>query len=115
MRIAITEYENGGWNHIAGTIAQADNLGIFGSQGVFAANFWPPNGTYSYALAGFRAFRGFDGANASFGDTSLQATSSAVQNVMVYPTLDSSMPARVVFVARNRSSAAQPTALHRPV
>jgi len=33
MKIAITEYENGGWNHIAGTIAQADNLGIFGSQG----------------------------------------------------------------------------------
>ncbi len=74
MKLAITEYENGGFNHIAGTIAQADNLGIFGSQGVFAANFWPPNGTYSYALAGFRAFRGFDGANASFGDTSLSFT-----------------------------------------
>src|SRR5216684_8279467 len=26
MKISITEYENGGWNHIAGTIAQADNL-----------------------------------------------------------------------------------------
>ena len=110
MKVAITEYENGGWNHISGTIAEADTLGIFGSQGVFAANFWPPNGTYSYALAGFRAFRGFDGANASFGDTSLQATSSAVQNVMVYASLDSSMPGRVVFVAINRSSAAKVTA-----
>ena len=58
MKIAVTEYESGGWNHIAGTLAQADNLGIFGAQGVFAATFWPPNGTYSYALAGFRAFRG---------------------------------------------------------
>src|SRR5580700_834150 len=57
MKISLTEYESGGWNHIAGTIAQADNLGIFGSQGVFAANFWPPNGTYSYALGGFRAPR----------------------------------------------------------
>ncbi len=115
MKLAITEYENGGWNHIAGTIAEADALGIFGSQGVFAANFWPPNGTYSYALAGFRAFRGFDGANASFGDTSLQATSSAVQNVMVYPSLDSSMPGRVVFVAINRSSAAKVTAINGQV
>ena len=35
MKISLTEYESGGWNHIAGTIAQADNLGIFGSQGVF--------------------------------------------------------------------------------
>ena len=115
MKVAITEYENGGWNHISGTIAEADTLGIFGSQGVFAANFWPPNGTYSYALAGFRAFRGFDGANASFGDTSLQATSSAVQNVMVYASLDSSMPGRVVFVAINRSSAANVTAINGQV
>ena len=111
MRIAITEYENGGWNHIAGTIAQADNLGIFGAQGVFAANFWPPNGTYSYALAGFRAFRDFDGANSSFGDTSLQATSSNVQNVAVYASTDSTAPGRVVFVAINRSTSAQVTAI----
>jgi hypothetical protein len=112
MKIAITEYESGGWNHIAGTIAQADNLGIFGAQGVFAASFWPPNGTYSYALAGFRAFRGFDGASASFGDTSLQATSSIVQNVAVYASLDSNTPGRVVFVAINRSTSAKVTAIN---
>ena len=112
MKISITEYENGGWNHIAGTIAQADNLGIFGSQGLFAASFWPPNGTYSYALAGFRAFRGFDGATASFGDTSLQATSSNVQNVVVYASTDSTAPGRTVFVAINRSSSAQRTVIN---
>jgi fibronectin type 3 domain-containing protein len=112
MKISITEYENGGWNHIAGTIAQADNLGIFGSQGLFAASFWPPNGTYSYALAGFRAFRGFDGANASFGDTSLQATSSNVQNVVVYASTDSTTPGRTVFVAINRSASAQVAAIN---
>ncbi|HUJ31406.1 MAG TPA: glycoside hydrolase family 44 protein, partial [Candidatus Acidoferrum sp.] len=112
MKISITEYENGGWNHIAGTIAQADNLGIFGSQGVFAANFWPPNGTYSYALAGFRAFRDFDGAGANFGDTSLQATSSNVQNVVVYASSDSTTPGRFVFVAINRSATPQVTAIN---
>jgi hypothetical protein len=112
MKISITEYENGGWNHVAGTIAQADNLGIFGSQGLFAASFWPPNGTYSYALAGFRAFRGFDGASASFGDTSLQASSSNVQNVVVYASTDSTAPGRTVFVAINRSASAQVTAIN---
>jgi hypothetical protein len=112
MKLSITEYENGGFNHIAGTIAQADNLGIFGSQGVFAANFWPPGGTYSYVLAGFRAFRGFDGANASFGDISVQATSSAAQNVVVYASTDSSTSGRVVFVAINRSNAAKVTAIN---
>ena len=112
MKISITEYESGGWNHIAGTIAQADNLGIFGSQGVFAANFWPPNGTYSYALAGFRAFRDFDGAGANFGDTSLLATSSNVQNVVVYASSDSSTAGRFVFVAINRSASSQVTAIN---
>jgi fibronectin type 3 domain-containing protein len=112
MKIAVTEYESGGWNHIAGTLAQADNLGIFGSQGVFAASFWPPNGTYSYALAGFRAFRGFDGASASFGDTSMQATSSNVANVVVYASLDSTTAGRAVFVAINRSNTAKVTAIN---
>lgn len=112
MKISISEYENGGFNHIAGTIAQADNLGVFGSVGVFAANFWPPGGTYSYTLAGFRAFRGFDGATANFGDNSLQATSSAVQNVVVYASTDSTTPGRVVLVAINRSNAAKVTAIN---
>ncbi len=103
-KIAITEYESGGWNHIAGTIAQADNLGIFGAQGVFAANFWRPGGPHDYALAGFRAFRGFDGAAASFGDTSIPATSSDVSQVAVYASEDSGSPGRTVLVAINRSN-----------
>jgi hypothetical protein len=111
MKVSISEYESGGWNNIAGTIAQADDLGVFGTQGVYAAAFWPPSGTFSYALAGFRAFRGFDGGNANFGDTSLQATSSNVQNVVVYASKDSTLPGRVVFVAINRSNASQITAI----
>jgi fibronectin type 3 domain-containing protein len=112
MKLAITEYENGGFNHIAGTIAQADNLGVFGSMGLFAANFWPPNGTYSYTLAGFRAFRGFDGASANFGDTSLQTTSSDVPSVVVYASSDSTTPGRVVLVAVNRSNSTKVTAIN---
>jgi hypothetical protein len=112
MKIAITEYENGGFNHIAGTLAQADNLGIFGSEGVFAANFWPPGGTYDYAMAGFRAYRGFDGANAVFGDLSLQATSSNVANVVVYASADSTTVGHYIFVAINRSTTPQVTAIN---
>lgn len=112
MKIAITEYNNGGGEHIAGTIAQADNLGIFGSQGVFAAALWPLNNNDTYILAGFRAFRGFDGATATFGDISLQATSSDVQDVVVYASQDSTTPGRVVFVAVNRSTSAKVTAIN---
>jgi len=111
MRLSITEYENGGWNHIAGTIAEADDLGIFGTQNLFAASFWPPNGTYPYAMAGFRAFRDYDGNGSNFGDTALSAASSNVTNVVVYASTDSTTPGRTVFVAINRSTSSQTVAI----
>lgn len=112
MKMAITEYENGGFNHIAGTIAQADNLGIFGSQGLFAASFWPPSGTYSYTMGGFLAYRDFDGAGANYGDTSLQSTSSDVASIVVYASTDTTTPGRSVLVAINRSNAAKVTVIN---
>jgi hypothetical protein len=111
MKLSITEYNNGGAQHIAGTIAQADNLGVFGAQGLFAANLWSLVANEPYLLAGFRAFRNFDGANHNFGDTAVQAVSSNVGNVAVYVSTDTTRPGRVVMVAINRSTAAQSTAV----
>lgn len=110
-KLSITEYEGGGWNHIAGTVAEADMLGIFSVQGLFAANLWPPSGTFDYAVAGFRAFRGFDGAGANFGDTSVSATSSDVSKVAVYASTDSTKPGRAVFVAINRTTSSHTVAI----
>jgi fibronectin type 3 domain-containing protein len=112
MRMAITEYENGGGGHIAGTIAQADNLGTFANENLFAASFWPPYGTYTYTLGGFRAFRDFDGSGANFGDTSLSAASSDVANVLVYASTDSATPGRTVFVAINKTTSSQVVAIN---
>jgi hypothetical protein len=112
MKLSITEYNNGGSQHIAGAIAQADNLGIFGAQGLFAANLWSLSSSEPYILAGFRAFRDFDGAQSSFGDTSLHAASSNLQNVAVYASADSTKPGRVVFVAINRSTTDQVTTIN---
>ncbi|HUN92067.1 MAG TPA: glycoside hydrolase family 44 protein [Burkholderiaceae bacterium] len=109
MKLAITEYHNGGAQHIAGTLAQADNLGIFGEQQVFAANYWPLNSSEPYILAGFRAYRNFDGSNSNFGDTSVKATSSDVASVAAHASTDSARPGRIVIVAINRSAAAQAT------
>jgi hypothetical protein len=112
MKLAITEYDNGGGQHIAGTIAQADNLGVFGARGLFAANMWMLTATEPYSLAGFRAFRNFDGSNHHFGDTSIQATSSDVAKVAVYVSTDSARPGRVVMVAINRSPQSQLTSIN---
>jgi hypothetical protein len=111
MKLAITEYDNGGGQHIAGTIAQADNLGVFGAHGLFAANMWLLGPKEPYSLAGFRAFRDFDGANHHFGDTSIEAASSNVAKVAVYVSTDSARPGRVVMVAINRSPSDQVTSI----
>ena len=47
-----------------------------------------------------------------FGDTSLQATSSDVSKVMVYASADSTTPGHYVFVAINRSTSSQVTAIN---
>jgi hypothetical protein len=112
MKLSISEYEAGAFNNIAGTVAQADELGVFATQGVFAAMFWPPGGTFDYSMAGFRAYRDFDGANSNFGDILLQSTSSNAQNVVVYASKDSTNPNRVVLVAINRASSSQITAIN---
>jgi len=111
MRLSITEYNNGGAQHIAGTIAQADNLGVFGAFNLFAANFWPLNRDENYLLAGFRAFRNFDEAGHDFGDTSVEAVSSNPANVAVYVSTDSQRPGRVIVVAINRCKSPQVTAI----
>ena len=109
MKLGITEYNNGGCLNIAGSLAQADNLGIFGAQGLYAATYWPLGSNESYCLSSFRAYRGFDGAGATFGDVSVQADSSDIQSVAAYASTDSAHAGRTVFVAINRSTSAKQT------
>ncbi len=103
--LAITEWNYGGGGHISGAIATADVLGIFGRENVGLANFWELSEDESYTYAAFRAFRNFDGAGATFGDTSIQAANSDVSNASVYASIDAARPSRMVVVAINKSSA----------
>ena len=72
-KISISEYNYGGGSDISGAIAEADVLGIFGQQGVFSANEWPLQSSEPYIAAGMNMFRNYDGANSTFGDTSISA------------------------------------------
>ena len=68
-RLAITEYNYGGGEHISGAIAQADVLGIFGREQVFAAALWDLGGGSRFIDAAFAAYCNYDGALGRFGDT----------------------------------------------
>ena len=106
-RLAITEYNYGAANHISGGIAQADVLGIFGREGLFAATLWRLAGNNSFIYGGFDMFRNFDGANGSFGDTSIRATNSDIGNASVYASVNTGVPERMVIVCINKADTDQ--------
>ncbi len=110
-QLAITEYNYGGNQHISGGIAQADVLGIFGREGLFAAAFWPLSSDNSFTWGGFEAYRNYDGNGGAFGDTSILAQSSDTAQTSAYASVDQSTPDRLVVVAINRSSSARTAAL----
>jgi hypothetical protein len=102
-RLAFSAWYFGGGNHISGAIATADVLGIFGREGVdLAAVELSDDEDDAFTLAGFRAFLDYDGAGASFGDTSVSAVSSNPTGVSVYASTASDDPERLVVVALNK-------------
>ncbi|MBK9973360.1 MAG: endoglucanase A [Planctomycetes bacterium] len=104
-KMAITEYYYGGGDHISGGIAQADALGIFGREGLFAATLWKLGSTnHSFIYGGFEMFRNYDAANGSFGNTSIEATNPDVAGYSVYASVDAGNPDRMVLVVINKTN-----------
>jgi hypothetical protein len=101
-KLSVSEYNYGAGGDISGGIAQADVLGIFGRDGVFAANVWLLGGQSNFLFAGFAMYRNFDGNGAVFGDTSVSASTSAVDQSSVYASVASSDSSNVIVVAINK-------------
>ena len=106
-KLSVSEYFYGGGMHISGAIAQADVLGIFGREGVFAATLWPMTNTFDFTKGGFEIYRNFDGANGSFGDTSVKVSNSDTAQTSVYASVDQNNANRMVVVLINRTASAR--------
>ncbi|MGV3614406.1 MAG: glycoside hydrolase family 44 protein [Fimbriimonas sp.] len=107
MKLAFTEYYYGGGGHISGGIAQADVLGVFGREGVFAANLWRMQAENSFIDAAFDAFRNYDGRGSTFGDLSLNTTTSNVAEVTAYTSKFSNGRPGTVSVVINKAGASR--------
>lgn len=93
-KLAITEYNFGGPDTLAGALAQADALGIFGREALDMATVWEPYAdwlnmtveTFSARpiIYAFRLYRNYDGEGSQFGNQSLLATSSDQDAVSIY-------------------------------
>ena len=104
-KLAITEYNYGGESHISGGLAQADTLGIFGRDGVYMANLWLLHSDPAplYAAAAFRLYLNYDGAGGRFGDTSVSATASSLENASAYAAIAGESAARLHLVVLNKN------------
>jgi hypothetical protein len=83
-KLAITEYNWGGLEHINGALAQADVLGIFGREGLDLATLWQPPALNQPGSFAFRMYRNYDGQGGVFGNQRLTATSSDQGVLSVY-------------------------------
>jgi len=104
-KTAITEYNFGALDSMNGALAQADALGIFGAQGLDLATLWGPPTTSQPGAYAFRMYRDYDGQGSTFGDTSVQATSTDQGQLSVYAATRSSDGALTVMVVNKTAGA----------
>jgi hypothetical protein len=104
--LGITEYTWGAPKAMNGATAQADVLGIFGSQGgVDLANYFPlhsgdPLPVDSPVCNVFKMYRNYDGMKSTFGDVSVKTTQADadIDHVSVFSSLRSADGALTVMV-----------------
>jgi hypothetical protein len=105
--LSFSEYNSGCNTVVAGAIAEADDLGIFGREGVFASALMSGTAPSSnYALAAFDLYRNYDGNGAVVGDTAVEATTSDVALTSVYAFAHSTVGTALDVIAINKSASA---------
>lgn len=100
-KIAFTEYDFGGGDHISGAVAQADMLGIFAEHGVYFASIWSFDKNM-YQLGAINMFTNYDGGGSGFGDTLVKSEYDS-GDISVYSSIDGEDEGKVKIIITNRS------------
>lgn len=100
-KLAFTEYNFGGGDHISGAVAEADMLGIFAEQGVYFASIWSFDQN-EYQLAAINMYTNYDGNGSGFGDT-LVKSDYENNDISVYSAVDKGNESTVRIIVTNRS------------
>lgn len=102
-KLALTEYNFGGGNHISGAVAQADALGVFAENDVYVSNLWAVNSNFDYQLSAIDLYTNYDGNGSSFGDTLVESDTSDMEKATSYAAIDGTDESRVTLVLTNKS------------
>lgn len=107
MKLAITEYNYGGEHHISGGIAQAEVLGIYGREGLFAAAFWSMGDEKlgsAFVKGAFKLYGNYDGRGGKYGDTAIEAVTDGISRTTVFASTYKGKPGKVMVIAINKSA-----------
>ena len=110
-KIAISEYNWGGYESINGALAQADVLGIFGREQLDLATLWTAPDTGQPVAHAFRLFRNYDGAGSRFGQTSVRAASTDQARVAVYAAERTDQAATLLLINKTTQPQSTPLAV----
>lgn len=100
-KIAFTEYNFGGGDHISGAVVQADTLGIFAENEVYFSTIWSFDQN-EYQLAAINMFTNYDGEGNGFGNT-LVKSEYENENISVYSSIDGADESTVKIIVTNKS------------
>lgn len=100
-KLAFTEFDYGGKNHISGGIALTDVLGIFGKYGIYFATRWGDSG--DYIAAAYNIYLNYDGKGSKYGNTNVKAVSSDSANMPVYASINGSNDSNLHLILINRN------------
>jgi hypothetical protein len=110
-RLGISEWNWGADKTVNGALAIADVLGIFGREDVYLAGYWRYPDMGSPGFYAFKMFMNYDGQGGHFGETSVQATSSAPDQISSYAALDSTHKRLTLMLVNKNPNAELPATL----
>jgi hypothetical protein len=107
-KIGVTEYNWGAEPSINGATAQADLLGIFGSQGLDLATRWTVPAASAPTYLAMKMYRNYDGNKSTFGDTSIQAVVPNPDDLSAFAAVRASDSAMTLMVINKDINNATP-------
>lgn len=110
-KIGITEYNWGAEDYMNGATAQADIMGIFGSQGLDLATRWTVPASNTPVFLSMQMYRNYDGNKSVFGDMSVQTAVPDPDELDAFSAVRSSDGALTVMVINKDITNATPVTL----
>lgn len=102
-KLALTEYNFGGGDHISGAVSTADALGVFAQQGVYVSNLWALSSDISYQMSALDLYTNYDYNGSAFGDTLVTASTSDITQGTAYASIHGSDESRMNIVLTNKN------------